>query len=161
MNETKSVREYEGAGGGFIDKLRNTADILLLVSEHTILKRRGDQHIADSCPFCSSGNSLKVDSKKQLYHCFGCGSGGDIFTYVMEKGNASFPEALRYIAERFNVDIEKKKKEETRESIDLREQQALLDDIKDINKQLFNIVNTYLATHPTFPAKEGDPDCPF
>jgi len=58
------------------------------------------------CPFhAEKSPSFTVDADKQLYHCFGCGVGGDVFSLVMEKENLSFPEALKHLAERYNIPL--------------------------------------------------------
>lgn len=92
-----------------IDQVRQAADIVSVASLYTALKRRGRKHVG-LCPFHSEKDpSFTVDAEKQLYHCFGCGAGGDVFTLVMEKENLSFPEALHFLAERFHVTLPPKK----------------------------------------------------
>lgn len=51
-----------------------------------------------------------MDDEKQLFHCFGCGTGGDVFTLVMEKENLGFPEAVRYLAEKYNIPLPERKR---------------------------------------------------
>jgi len=75
-----------------------------------ILRLRGKRHVG-LCPFHSEkAPSFTVDEEKQLYHCFGCGAGGDIFTLIMEKENLSFPEALKYLAEKYNIKLPERRK---------------------------------------------------
>jgi len=63
------------------------------------------------CPFHSEKQpSFTVDDEKQLFHCFGCGVGGDVFSLVMEKENLSFPEALRFLAEKYNLKLPETRK---------------------------------------------------
>ncbi len=91
-----------------IDHLRQVANIVDIASQYTTLRQRGRKYVG-LCPFHSEKDpSFTVDADKQLFHCFGCGVGGDIFTLVMEKENLSFPEALNYLAEKYNVPLPQK-----------------------------------------------------
>lgn len=93
-----------------IEQIRQAASIIEIVSQYTTLRQRGKKHVG-LCPFHSEKlPSFTVDDEKQLYHCFGCGAGGDIFTLVMEKESLSFPEALKYLAEKYNITLPEKKK---------------------------------------------------
>jgi len=93
-----------------IDEIRQVANIIDIASQYTTLKKRGQKYVG-LCPFHSEKDpSFTVDEDKQLFHCFGCGAGGDIFTLVMEKENLSFPEALRYLAQKYNLTLPQKKK---------------------------------------------------
>jgi DNA primase len=93
-----------------IDQIRQTANIIEIASQYTTLKRSGRRHVG-LCPFHSEKTpSFFVDDDKQLYHCFGCGAGGDIFTLLMEKEKFTFPEAVRFLAEKYNIPLPDKKK---------------------------------------------------
>jgi DNA primase len=93
-----------------IDQIKNTASIVDIASQYTTLRRRGKKHLG-LCPFHSEKTpSFTVDEDKQLFHCFGCNIGGDLFTLVMEKENLSFPEALRFLAEKYNIALPEKRK---------------------------------------------------
>jgi len=93
-----------------IDQVRQAADIVDVASQYTTLRRRGRKHVG-LCPFHSEKDpSFTVDSEKQLFHCFGCGVGGDVFTLVMEKENLTFPEALNHLAERYHIPLPQKAK---------------------------------------------------
>lgn len=92
------------------DQIRQVASIVDIASQYTTLRKRGQKYVG-LCPFHSEKTpSFTVDNDKQLYHCFGCGAGGDIFTLVMEKENLGFPEAVRYLAEKYNIRLPDKKK---------------------------------------------------
>ena len=70
-------------------------DIVDIVSSYTQLKRSG-RGFTGLCPFHNEKTpSFHVSPDKQLYHCFGCGAGGNVFTFIMEYENMSFPEAVR------------------------------------------------------------------
>lgn len=88
-----------------IDQIRQVAALVDVASQYTALKKRGSKFVG-LCPFHAEKTpSFTVDPDKQLYHCFGCGVGGDVFTLIMEKENLTFPEALRSLAQRYNIPL--------------------------------------------------------
>jgi DNA primase len=88
-----------------IDQVRQASSIVEIASQYTTLKRRGRKWVG-LCPFHTEKTpSFTVDEEKQLYHCFGCGVGGDIFSLVMERESLTFPEALKSLAERYRVPL--------------------------------------------------------
>jgi DNA primase len=88
-----------------VEQVRQAANIVEIAAQYTALRARGRKHVG-LCPFHSEKSpSFTVDADKQLYHCFGCGVGGDVFSLVMEKENLSFPEALKFLAERYHVPL--------------------------------------------------------
>jgi DNA primase len=93
-----------------IDQIRQAANIAELASQYTTLKKAGRRHIG-LCPFHSEKTpSFTLDDEKQLFHCFGCGTGGDVFTLIMEKESLSFPEAVRYLAEKYNIPLPERRR---------------------------------------------------
>lgn len=93
-----------------IDQIKQAANIIDIASQYTNIIKRGKSHIG-LCPFHSEKTpSFTLDIEQQLYHCFGCGAGGDIFTLVMEKESLSFPEALRLLADKYNIVMPEQKK---------------------------------------------------
>jgi len=88
-----------------IDQVRQASSIVEIASQYTTLKRRGRKWVG-LCPFHTEKTpSFTVDEEKQLYHCFGCGVGGDVFSLIMERENLTFPEALKSLAERYRVPL--------------------------------------------------------
>ncbi|OGD24507.1 MAG: DNA primase [Candidatus Aminicenantes bacterium RBG_13_63_10] len=88
-----------------IDQIRGVAALVDIASQYTALKKRGAKFVG-LCPFhVEKTPSFTVDPDKQLYHCFGCGVGGDVFTLVMEKENLTFPEALKHLAQKYNIPL--------------------------------------------------------
>lgn len=86
-----------------IEEVRSRNDIVDVVGGYVTLKRRGNSYMA-CCPFHHEKTpSFHVNREKQMYHCFGCGVGGNVITFVMEYENYSFPEALKMLAERAGV----------------------------------------------------------
>src|SRR5512143_592998 len=86
-----------------LDEVRNAVNIVSLVSEYVALKKRGKNHVA-RCPFHNEKTpSFNVSEEKQIFMCFGCGLGGDVFKFAMQMEHLSFPEAVRFIAEKYGV----------------------------------------------------------
>ncbi len=87
------------------EEIRGRVDIVDLVSQYVELKRAG-QNFKGLCPFHSEKTpSFTVNPARQIFHCFGCSKGGDIFTFLMERENLSFQEALASLAERAGVSL--------------------------------------------------------
>lgn len=90
-----------------IDKVRASIDIVDLIGKDIKLEQRGRSHVG-LCPFHDEKTpSFNVNQENQLYYCFGCGSGGNVFNYIMNTQNISFPEAVTNLAERGNVGLPK------------------------------------------------------
>lgn len=90
---------------GLLDEIRNSISIVSFISEYVALKRRGRNHVA-RCPFHSERTpSFNVNEEKQIFRCFGCGVGGDIFKFVMQMEQLSFPEAVKLVAERSGIKL--------------------------------------------------------
>ncbi len=91
--------------GSFADKVKQQADIVRVVGEYVRLKKSG-QNFTGLCPFHSEKSpSFAVHPVKQIYHCFGCGVGGDVFQFVMEMEKCGFPEAVRTVAEKCGIAV--------------------------------------------------------
>ena len=88
-----------------VDRVKEVSSLVEIASQYTALKKRGRKWVG-ICPFHTEKTpSFTVDEDKQLYHCFGCGAGGDVFSLVMEKESLNFPEALKYLAERYHIPL--------------------------------------------------------
>lgn len=88
-----------------IEQIREETDILSIISEYTALTKRGNNHVG-LCPFHNEKTpSFSVSEDKQMYYCFGCGAGGNVITFIMQKENMTFPEALAHLADRAHMDI--------------------------------------------------------
>jgi len=87
------------------EEVRKAADIIEIIGQYVQLKKRGQNYIG-LCPFHSERSpSFTVNQDKQIYHCFGCGRGGDVFSFWMEYHNLSFPQSLKDLAERYNIEL--------------------------------------------------------
>ena len=87
------------------EKVRQATDFVQLVSETVELRQRG-QEFWGCCPFHGEKSpSFKVNPATGLWHCFGCGDGGDVFSYVQRRENLEFPDAIRYLADRAGIEL--------------------------------------------------------
>ncbi len=90
-----------------LEEVKSRIDIVDVISEYVSLKKTG-QNWRGLCLFHSEKTpSFMVSPSKQIYHCFGCGSGGDVFTFLIKQGDISFQEALSTLAERAGVKLQK------------------------------------------------------
>lgn len=94
-----------------ISRIRDSTDIVEVLSDYIPLKKSG-QSYKGLCPFHSEKTpSFMVSPSRQLYHCFGCGAGGDVFNFLVRYENLPFPEAVKVLAKRAGIKIEVKNKD--------------------------------------------------
>ena len=118
----------------FVDEVRRRTDIVDLISSHVNLKRGGSNYIG-LCPFHNEKTaSFSVSPGKQVYYCFGCGAGGNVFTFLMEYENLTFVEAIEQLAERAGVELPAKKGNAAED----RRRRDTKDSILEINKLAAN-----------------------
>ena len=90
------------------EQVRDAVDMVDLVSSRTELRRAGANRFEGLCPFHEERTpSFGVDPVKKVYHCFGCGAGGDVFTFVQETEGLDFIGALEYLADRYGIELER------------------------------------------------------
>lgn len=88
-----------------IDRVRNAADILEVVSQYVDLKQRG-RNFFGLCPFHQEKTaSFSVAPEKEIYHCFGCGTGGNSINFIMEIEKISFVDAIKRLGERYGIEV--------------------------------------------------------
>src|SRR5882672_6431298 len=91
----------------FIDDLRRQADIVRVIQDYVQLKKKGANWMA-CCPFHKEKTpSFSVSPTKEIFYCFGCGKGGNVFNFVMEIERVAFPEAIKIIADKAGVPLPK------------------------------------------------------
>ena len=79
-----------------IEEVREKSDIVSIISEYTALTKKGHSYTG-LCPFHSEKTpSFSVSEDKQLYYCFGCGAGGNVITFLMQKESMTFIETIKY-----------------------------------------------------------------
>jgi len=88
-----------------VQRVRDATDVVSLISESVVLKKKG-RLFWGLCPFHGEKTpSFKVDPGTQLWHCFGCGEGGDAFGYLMKTEHLDFPDSVRALADRASIEI--------------------------------------------------------
>jgi DNA primase len=94
-----------------LERVKQAADIVEVVSAHTDLRRQGSRWVG-LCPFHEERTpSFSVDAQEKLYHCFGCGVGGDTIKFVEEKEGLGFAEAVELLADRYGVELEREQED--------------------------------------------------
>ena len=112
-----------------IEEVRMKNDIVDVISGYVKLQKKGSSYFG-LCPFHNEKSpSFSVSRQKQMYYCFGCGAGGNVFTFLMEYENYTFIEAVEYLAERSGVELPKA--EYSREA---KERAGLKASLLEINK---------------------------
>ena len=90
-----------------VEEVRTKNDIVDVISGYVRLQKKGSSYFG-LCPFHNEKSpSFSVSRDKQMYYCFGCGAGGNVFTFLMEYENYTFPEALKTLADRAGVELPK------------------------------------------------------
>jgi len=113
--------------GSFADRVKQQADIVRVVGEYLRLKKSG-QNFTGLCPFhAEKSPSFAVHPAKQIYHCFGCGVGGDVFKFVMEMEKCTFPEAIRIVAEKCGIAVPRQKERSPEERKENQQRAVLVE----------------------------------
>ena len=88
-----------------ITEIRNTCNMVDIIGESVVLKKAG-QNFVGLCPFHAEKTpSFTVSPNKQMFYCFGCGEGGNVFSFLMKHQGLSFPEAVKQLAERYGIQL--------------------------------------------------------
>jgi len=113
-----------------VEEVRSGSDIVDVIGSYIKLQKKGSNYMG-LCPFHGEKTpSFSVSGSRQMYHCFGCGVGGNVFTFLMEYENFSFPEAIKHLAERAGIKLpEEEFTPEARKKADRRMR------LFDINKE--------------------------
>lgn len=104
-----------------VEEVRQRNEIVEVISSYIKLQKRGNNHMG-LCPFHNEKSpSFSVNQARQMYHCFGCGVGGNVFTFIMEYENFTFLEAMKYLADRAGVNLPTQEySEEAKKQADFR-----------------------------------------
>ena len=126
-----------------INQIREAVDIVDLIGEYVQLKKQGRNYFG-LCPFHGENSpSFSVSSEKQIFHCFGCGAGGNVFTFLMDIEGYSFVEAAKALAERGNIPLDVEiNKDEKRSNLPAGSEQML--EAHDLLRKFYHhlLVNT-------------------
>ncbi len=113
-----------------VEEVRLKNDIVDVIGSYVKLQKKGGSHMG-LCPFHNEKSpSFSVSGSKQMYHCFGCGVGGNVFTFIMEYENYTFVEALKFLASRVGVNLP-----EAEYSEEAKRQAGLKARLLEINKE--------------------------
>lgn len=131
----------------FVDEVRSRNDIVDVISTYVNLKRSGSNYVG-LCPFHNEKTaSFSVSPGKQMYYCFGCGAGGNVFTFLMEYENLTFVEALEQLADKAGMEMPRSS--DTKED---RRRRDLRDSVLEVNKLA---ANYYFAKLKSERGKDG------
>lgn len=120
-----------------IEEVRSKNDIVDVISGYVRLNKKGSSYMG-LCPFHNEKSpSFSVSRVKQMYHCFGCGAGGNVFTFLMEYENYSFVEALKYLADRAGVELPEQ--EYSKEAKHRADTKAILLEINKLAAQYYYV----------------------
>ncbi len=120
-----------------IEEVRSKNDIVDVISGYVKLQKKGRDYFG-LCPFHNEKSpSFSVSRLKQMYYCFGCGAGGNVFTFLMEYENYSFSEALKYLADRAGVELPQQ--EYSREARERADMKAILLEINKAAAQYYYV----------------------
>jgi len=113
--------------GSFAERVKQQADIVRVVGEYVRLKKTG-KDFSGLCPFHEEKTpSFTVSPLKQIFYCFGCGKGGDVFNFVMDMEKSAFPEALRTVAEKCGIAIPRPRERSPEERQENQQRAALVE----------------------------------
>jgi len=126
-----------------IEDVRAAADIVQIISDYVVLKKKG-KYFTGLCPFHHEDTpSFTVTPDKQIFYCFGCNAGGNVFKFIMLKENLTFPEAVRFLAERRGIFLSGLEERATSKA------QQARDRAYRINELAKDYWHFYLTKHPT------------
>src|SRR5574342_1019545 len=113
--------------GSIAEKVKQQADIVRIVGDYVRLKKSG-QNFVGLCPFHSEKTpSFAVHPTKQIFHCFGCGVGGDVFKFVMDIEKLTFPEAMKLVADKAGVKLPERRPRTPEEAKETRVRSRLVE----------------------------------
>lgn len=126
-----------------ISEIRNTVDIVDVISEVILLKKTGKNYVG-LCPFHSEKTpSFTVSPEKQIFYCFGCGAGGNVFSFLMKHEGLTFPESARMLARRYGIEIPV-----TKPKPDQKKRLSEKESLFNINKKAMGFFHTVLCKKP-------------
>jgi DNA primase len=127
-------------------EIKHAANILEVVSESVLLKKTGKNYVG-LCPFHSEKTpSFTVSPQKQIFYCFGCAAGGNVFSFIMKRDGISFPEAARILSRQYGIDVPDQKITISKEQKRLRNEREIL---YAVNRQAMDFFHNKLLSVPS------------
>ncbi|HEX3435835.1 MAG TPA: DNA primase [Pseudacidobacterium sp.] len=112
----------------FAQSVKQQADIVKIIGDYVRLKKAGAQNYSGLCPFHKEKSpSFSVHTTRQFFHCFGCGVSGDVFSFIQKIENVSFPEAVRFVAQKCGIPLPKREFSSEEEAQEGRQRAKLLE----------------------------------
>jgi DNA primase len=112
----------------FAQLVKQQADIVRIIGDYIVLKKSGPQTFSGLCPFhVEKTASFSVHAVRQFYHCFGCGVGGDVFSFVQKIDTASFIDAVKTVAQKSGIPLPKREFSSPEQAAESRQRGKLLD----------------------------------
>ncbi len=143
-----------GLSKDVIEEVRIRCDIVELIGSFVQLKRSGSHTFKGLCPFHQEKTpSFHVDSSRQMFHCFGCGKGGDVFRFYMDKENVGFGDALRMLAGRVGVVVPERGEGAIDPAL-ARRNAGERERLFQVNDVFANYFRRFLVDHPDSPAAQ-------
>ena len=141
-----------------IEQVRAENDIVDVISAYVPLKQKGGYYFG-LCPFHREKSpSFSVNRDRQTYHCFGCGAGGNVYTFIMERENYAFPEAVKFLADRARITLPEQARTGFRDAAAAKrraeEEKAKKEAILAVNKAAARYFHTALNGPQGAPAME-------
>jgi len=126
-----------------ISEIKHAADIVDVVSEVVALKKTGKNYLG-LCPFHSEKTpSFSVSPEKQIFYCFGCGEGGNIFSFLMKQEGVTFPEAARALSRRYGIELPTRTM-----SPEQKRRMSQREHLLAVNKQAMDFFHDFLLKAP-------------
>lgn len=142
-----------------VEEIRDKADIADVIGSYIQVKRAGPGKFKALCPFHHEKTpSFHINSDRQTFHCFGCGKGGDVFRFVMDREGVDFPNAIHMLADRYNVIIPEPEPAQQQghtfpASVNIGGK-VEKDRIYKLNEELAGLYQNYLLSHPESPVAQ-------
>ncbi len=112
----------------FAQLVKQQADIVKIIGDYVRLKKAGAQNFSGLCPFHKEKSpSFSVHATRQFFHCFGCGVSGDVFSFIQKIENVSFPESVRFVAQKCGIPLPKREFSSEEEAQEGRQRAKLLE----------------------------------
>jgi DNA primase len=114
--------------GDFAFSVKEQTDIVRVIGDYVKLKKAGAQNFSGLCPFHQEKTpSFSVHATRQFFHCFGCGASGDVFSFVQKIENITFPEAVRFVAQKMGIPLPKAEYSSPAEAHEARQRGQLIE----------------------------------